>query len=235
MGLVNSIFYELVLLMAFILRNWQSGDVRWSTAIQNMVELPVALSFSLSMYFMLQHNTRAYALFLRLIACLRVDYVVCCCCRGIVVEQLKDYSHENPTAVQMSMHVKAHGKRKGGGGAGAGAAHPAQHSSVQISTSMSSQVSETNSANSAERQPKEAKGNTEQEPDFTITYANSDEKAAEPDRERERDTGAAASNGQVNAQAESVEESARTTTTTSDLERADEKNRVFFARHGIRF
>jgi len=181
--LVCSIFYGLVLFTAFVLRNWRSGNPSWALAIDNLVDLPVALTLSLSMYFMLQHNTRPYTRFLRLIACLRVHHVVCCCFRGIVDEQLRDLNLENLEAVLMALEANAHAAQNGSTEHRSGSN---ASSNSQISVSIGSQVSETNSAKEKEEEEEgETKNSTDRKPEFTITYANCDQKEGVPERERE--------------------------------------------------
>ena len=81
--MICTLFYELVGVTVFFVRNWAPSA--WQEVIHNVVELPVAMSYSYACYLMMDHNEAAYSSFLKVVAFCKLNYL-CCCYRRVVTD-----------------------------------------------------------------------------------------------------------------------------------------------------
>ena len=94
---ILSLFYEIVtVISAFILITFGSIglDSNFFDVLSAVWSCFVPLSFSYSIYLMMEHNHDKYVTFLRYIYKFRL-YLCCCCCGHIVMDQLEELDGES--------------------------------------------------------------------------------------------------------------------------------------------
>ena len=100
--MIVTVFYELMAILNAVTMNMLIVmGIGWMGYIQIIL---FVVMYSYSMHIMLEHNNGAYICFLKALVTLKVT-LLCCCCRGIIEEQLATLCQPVMTTKQRSAMV----------------------------------------------------------------------------------------------------------------------------------